>query len=127
LKNTAQTTCWWISTPELYRKTAAEQAAVFSSIDAVPKSLYNANIDNRRHEISNQSVDIHNTHAVFAEVTSMLLLKLGSIAIVPVIYSVVLGEDAFFERMRVQGELLKLLFLTFYATLFFFQIFGRIR
>lgn len=35
----------------------------------------------------------------------MLLLKLGSIAIVPVIYSVVLGEDAFFERMRVQGEL----------------------
>ena len=27
----AQTTCWWISTPELYRKTAAEQAAVFSS------------------------------------------------------------------------------------------------
>ncbi len=57
----------------------------------------------------------------------MLLLKLGSIAIVPVIYSVVLGEDAFFERMRVQGELLKLLFLTFYATLFFFQIFGRIR
>ena len=120
--NTAQTTCWWISTPELYRKTAAEQAAVFSSIDAVPKSLYNANIDNRRHEISNQSVDIHNTHVVFAEVTSMLLLKLGSIAIVPVIYSVVLGEDAFFERMRVQGELLKMLFLTFYATLFFFQI-----
>ena len=57
----------------------------------------------------------------------MLLLKLGSIAIVPVIYSVVLGEDAFFERMRVQGELFKLLFLTFYATLFFFQIFGRIR
>ena len=52
----------------------------------------------------------------------MLLLKLGSIAIVPVIYSVVLGEDAFFERMRVQGELLKLLFLTFYATLFFFHI-----
>lgn len=44
----------------------------------------------------------------------MLLLKLGSIAIVPVIYSVVLGEDAFFERMRVQGELLKMLFLTFY-------------
>ena len=38
----------------------------------------------------------------------MLLLKLGSIAIVPVIYSVVLGEDAFFERMRVQGELLKM-------------------
>ena len=35
----------------------------------------------------------------------MLLLKLGSIAIVPVIYSVVLGEDAFFDRMRVQGEL----------------------
>lgn len=57
----------------------------------------------------------------------MLLLKLGSIAIVPVIYSVVLGEDAFFERMRIQGELFKLLFLTFYATLFFFQIFGRIR
>ena len=65
--------------------------------------------------------------AVFAEVTSMLLLKLGSIAIVPVIYSVVLGEDKFFERMRVQGELFKLLFLTFYATLFFFQVFGRIR
>ena len=56
---------------------------------------------------------------VFAEVTSMLLLKLGSIAIVPVIYSVVLGEDAFFERTRVQGELLKMLFLTFVTVLFF--------
>lgn len=61
---------------------------------------------------------------VFAEVTSMLLLKLGSIAIVPVIYSVVLGEDAFFERMRVQGELLKMLFLTFYTTVIFWRLFS---
>lgn len=52
----------------------------------------------------------------------MLLLKLGSIAIVPVIYSVVLGEDAFFERMRVQGELLKMLFLTFYTTVIFWRL-----
>ena len=71
-----------------------------------------------------KSVDIHNTHVVFAEVTSMLLLKLGSIAIVPVIYSVVLGEDAFFERMRVQGELLKMLFLTFYTTVIFWRLFS---
>lgn len=54
----------------------------------------------------------------------MLLLKLGSIAIVPVIYSVVLGEDAFFERMRVQGELLKMLFLTFYTTVIFWCLFS---
>ena len=67
-------------------------------------------------------VNIHNSHTVFAEVTSMLLLKLGSIAIVPVIYSVVLGEDAFFDRMRVQGELSKMLFLTFYVTVLFFHI-----
>ena len=40
----------------------------------------------------------------------MLLLKLGSIAIVPVIYSVVLGE------------LSKMLFLTFYVTVLFFHI-----
>ena len=40
----------------------------------------------------------------------MLLLKLGSIAIVPVIYSVV------------QGELSKMLFLTFYVTVLFFHI-----
>ena len=59
---------------------------------------------------------------VFAEVTSMLLLKLGSIAIVPVIYSVVLGEDALFGRMRGQGELLKRLCLTFYVTVLFFHI-----
>ena len=52
----------------------------------------------------------------------MLLLKLGAIAIVPVIYSVVLGEDAFFDRMRVQGELSKMLFLTFYVTVLFFHI-----
>lgn len=52
----------------------------------------------------------------------MLLLKLGSIAIVSVIYSVVLGEDAFFDRMRVQGELSKMLFLTFYVTVLFFHI-----
>ena len=52
----------------------------------------------------------------------MLLLKLGSIAIVPVIYSDVLGEDTFFDRMRVQGELSKMLFLTFYVTVLFFHI-----
>ena len=67
-------------------------------------------------------VNIHNSHTAFAEVTSMLLLKLGSIAIVPVIYSVVLGEDTFFDRMRVQGELSKMLFLTFYVTVLFFHI-----
>ena len=61
---------------------------------------------------------------IFAEVNVMLLLKLGSIAIVPVIYSVVLGEDAFFERMRVQGELLKMLFLTFYTTVIFWRLFS---
>ena len=69
-------------------------------------------------------VNIYNFHTVFAEVTSMLLLKLGSIAIVPVIYSVVLGEDAFFDRMRVQGELLKMLFLTFYTTVIFWRLFS---
>ena len=69
-------------------------------------------------------VNIYNSHTVFAEVTSMLLLKLGSIAIVPVIYSVVLGEDAFFDRMRVQGELLKMLFLTFYTTVIFWRLFS---
>ena len=56
-----------------------------------------------------------------------VLLTLGSIAIVPAIYRVILGQEKFSQRMRVQGELFKMLFLTFYATLFFFQVFGRIR
>ena len=56
-----------------------------------------------------------------------VLLTFGSIAIVPTIYRVILGQEKFAQRMHIQGELFKLLFLTFYATLFFFQIFGRIR
>lgn len=44
-----------------------------------------------------------------------LVIKLGSIAVVPVIYSVVLGNDNFFKRMRIQSELFKMLFLTFYV------------
>ncbi|MEI3140162.1 MAG: hypothetical protein V8S34_00290 [Lawsonibacter sp.] len=43
---------------------------------------------------------------------------MGSIAIVPTIYRVILGQEKFSQRMRIQGELFKLLFLTFYATLF---------
>ena len=45
----------------------------------------------------------------------------------PTIYRVILGQEKFSQRMRIQGELFKLLFLTFYATLFFFQIFGAVK
>ena len=51
----------------------------------------------------------------FASMDTDLVVKLGSIAVVPVIYSVVLGNDNFFKRMRVQSELFKMLFLTFYV------------
>ena len=56
-----------------------------------------------------------------------VLLTLGSIAIVPTIYRVILGQEKFALNMHPLGELFKMLFLTFYATLFFFQVFGRIR
>lgn len=52
----------------------------------------------------------------------MLLLKLGSIAICPRHLQRRAGRDTFFDRMRVQGELSKMLFLTFYVTVLFFHI-----
>ena len=51
----------------------------------------------------------------FASMDTDLVIKLCSIAVVPVIYSVVLGNDNFFKRMRIQSELFKMLFLTFYV------------
>lgn len=48
--------------------------------------------------------------------------RLMSVAIVPVLYSVILGNDGMWARLRQKGELAKMLFLTLAVYALYFWV-----